>query len=299
MAQPWRLLIDGRAPGPFNMGVDEALLDTALRDGQPSLRFYLWSGPWLSLGYRQQPDAQDADARKAADSGVNSGVDLGVVRRSTGGRAVLHGCDLTYALAAPASLLPEGLRATYALIASAISAALLEWGVAVERVDDSFPNRSANKSANQSAKQRDSEFDCFAAPVTDELCVGGRKLVGSAQRRAGGGVLQHGSIRVTPDPPQVRAAAGLGDGVATSLAELHCPASLEDLRQALIRSFGEALGARFEPLGLLDRELLGARARGVHPPPEHLRSNSGSPPKPFRSNFGAPFNSLLLGSAKS
>ena len=212
MARPWRLLIDGGASGQFNMGVDEALLDTALRDGQPSVRFYQWRGPWLSLGYGQHPDAEGVESRKAAD--------LGVVRRSTGGRAVLHGCDLTYAVAAPAGLLPDGLRATYALIAAAVSAALRELGVAVERVDEA------------PAAQSDSEFDCFAAPLTDELCAGGRKLVGSAQRRAGGGVLQHGSIRMTPDPPLVRAAAGLGDGVATSLAELQCPASPEDLKQA-------------------------------------------------------------------
>jgi lipoate-protein ligase A len=251
----WRLLVDGSASGPFNMGVDEALLDTALRDGQPTLRFYLWRGPWLSLGYGQLEDSEGAEARKVAG--------LGVVRRSTGGRAVLHGCDLTYALVAPANLLPDGLQATYALIASCISSALRELHVAVERVDDPV------------ASERDSEFDCFAAPVTDELCVGGLKLVGSAQRRVGGGVLQHGSIRMTPDPALARDAAGLRDGVATSLEELHCKATCEELRQALIRSFAEALEARFEPLGLLDRELGAARARGVDPPPRRGPPKTG------------------------
>ena len=247
MARPWRLLVDGSASGPFNMGVDEALLETALREGRPSVRFYRWRGPWLSLGYGQRRRARGDEGRRAAG--------VGVVRRSTGGRAVLHGCDLTYAVAAPAHLLPEGLRPTYALIAGAVAAALGDLGVAVERVDDPSVARS------------DSEFDCFATPVTDELCVGGRKLVGSAQRRVGAGVLQHGSIRVTADPPQARAALGLGDDVATSLAELGRPTGLDALLRAFVRSFGEALDACFEAEGLSDRELLSARARGVDPVP--------------------------------
>ena len=253
MARPWRLLIDGSASGPYNMGVDEALLETALRDGRPSVRFYSWRGPWLSLGYGQPRSAKRA----------STPLGVGVVRRSTGGRAVLHGGDLTYALAAPASLLPDGLRPTYALIAAAVLAALGDLGVVAERI--AAPLIAAG----------DSEFDCFAAPATDELCVGGRKLVGSAQRRVGGGVLQHGSIRVTPDLPWVRAALGLGDGAATSLAELQCTASLDDLRRACIRSFGEALDARFEPAGLGDGEILRARARGVDPPPG-IRAAPGS-----------------------
>lgn len=243
MSRPWRLLIDGSANGPFNMGVDEALLDTALREGRPSVRFYSWQGPWLSLGYGQ-PESLEGESERLG---------VGVVRRSTGGRAVLHGGDLTYAVAAPASLLPDGLRPTYGLIAAAVAAALHELGIEVERVADPPPTPI------------DTEFDCFAAPAADELCVLGRKLVGSAQRRVSGGVLQHGSIRVQPDPRELRAGLGLGNEVSTSLSELRCAAGLDALRRACVRSFGQALDARFEPGGLGDRELLLARSRGHEP----------------------------------
>lgn len=252
MSRPWRLLIDGSASGPFNMGVDEALLETAIRDGRPSVRFYSWQGPWLSLGYGQRRDAKRENER----------LFVGVVRRSTGGRAVLHGCDLTYSVAAPARLLPDGLQATYALIATAIAGALCGLGVPVSRaVNLVEPVDSIEMPISRSGPQ----FDCFAVSATDELCVGGRKLVGSAQRRVTGGVLQHGSIRLRADPSHVRAAVGFGDGVATSLAELDCSTTLEELRGACIQTLGEALEARFERAGLTGPERLMACARGIDP----------------------------------
>ena len=256
MARCWRLLVDGSASGPFNMGVDEVLLETALREGRPSVRFYTWQGPWLSLGYQQHRHVEKNQAQPIAG--------IGVVRRSTGGRAVLHGCDLTYCVAAPASLLPDGLQPTYALIAVAVSEALRSLGVPVERIVDPPVARS------------DSEFDCFAASATDELCVDGRKLVGSAQRRVTGGLLQHGSIRVMPDPLHVRAAVGFGNGVATSLAELGCPVGFGELLGACIRSFEEVLGVQFERAGLSDREWRRARARGSNPPPALRAVEHGS-----------------------
>jgi len=92
VATRWRLLRDAAAAGPWNMGVDEALLETAIAEGRPALRLYRWEGPWLSLGYGQTFDAAQREACAAAG--------VGVVRRVTGGRAVLHGGDLTYAVAA-------------------------------------------------------------------------------------------------------------------------------------------------------------------------------------------------------
>ena len=83
--------------GPFNMGLDEALLRTAVGTGVPCLRFYTWEGPWLSLGYAQPLEAE----RRAALAGAG----VGFVRRVTGGKAVLHGADLTYSVAAPDGVL--------------------------------------------------------------------------------------------------------------------------------------------------------------------------------------------------
>jgi len=239
----WRLLLDGPGDGPWNMAVDDALLRSAQRGAPPTLRFYSWDGAWLSLG-RSQPLAA---ARRALcrEAGV------GIVRRATGGRAVLHGADLTYAVAAPAALLPAGLHATYALLGEALRQGLAALGIAAERSGAGAPGPQAG------------EFDCFQSPAADELCVGGLKLAGSAQRRSGQGILQHGSLRLAPDPAQARAAAGLERSAATSLAELGFPLGPEPVREALLGGFAAVLGARLEPGTLEPDELAYARERAA------------------------------------
>ncbi|NQZ96279.1 MAG: hypothetical protein HRU01_07200 [Myxococcales bacterium] len=250
MPRVWRLLDHGDAPGAFNMGVDEAILATAIATGEPTLRLYGWSGTWLSLGYAQRPDAR-LEAR-CHHAGV------GVVYRSTGGRAVLHGADLTYAVAAPEPLLPAGLRATYTRLSDAIAAALREIGVLAERIAD--PPESATE-----GQETGVDFDCFAVPAVDELCVAGRKLVGSAQRRGDGGVLQHGSIRLRAAPEAAREAVGFAPDVATSLAEIGCAASNRALRRACTTAFSEALGAALVAGALRPHEIRSASRRGLAP----------------------------------
>ena len=103
------------------------------------------------------------------------------------------------------------------------------------------------------------------------LGVGGRKLAGSAQRRAGGAVLQHGSVRVYPDPEGARALTGMLPGSATSLAEEGFEPGLAALRGACVEAFAQALGARFAPSGLTPVEIASLAARGdagpaAHPP---------------------------------
>ena len=207
------------------MAVDEVLLAGAVTGGAPVLRLYAWNGPWLSLGYGQPFSA----ARGAAcrDAGVH------VLRRVTGGRAVLHGADLTYGVAALAAALPAGLDASYRLLSDAILLALRELGI------------EADRAALAPAIAPSADFDCFASPATDEICVGGRKLAGSAQRRAAGAVLQHGSIRLEPDPAAAAAAVGLGPG-ATSLRELGVSGEVtwDVLGNALSAALGRLLGVR-------------------------------------------------------
>jgi len=227
----WRLLVDGEALGPWNMGVDEALLSSAIAAAPPTLRLYRWRGPWLSLGYGQRLTAE----RLAACDGAG----VGVVRRVTGGRAVLHGGDLTYAIAAREEVLPPGLHASYELVATALRAALLDLGV------------DARPAPGSASESRPRSFDCFSEPAGDELCSGGRKLLGSSQRRARGGVLQHGSIRVCPDRASARRAAGLAGGAATSLRELAFEHSWETLGRACVAAFARVLSADFAP-GSLD-----------------------------------------------
>ncbi len=208
------------------MGMDEALLASVVAGGPPTLRLYRWDGPWLSLGYSQRlsPDRIAACQRAG----------VGVVTRVSGGRAVLHGADLTYTIATAASELPDGLSASYA----AVSRALLS---ALARIDiraDAAPVHVSPASP--------SEFDCFASAAGHEICVGGKKLAGSAQRRAGGGVLQHGSIRVLPDPPTVAAACGIASASSTSLAELGGMPDAGVLERACVAGFSEVMGASFE-----------------------------------------------------
>jgi lipoate-protein ligase A len=215
------------------MGVDEALLASSIT-GVATLRFYSWEGPWLSLGYAQQLPAARIEA--CAKEGVC------IVRRVTGGRAVLHGGDLTYCVAAPEVALPPGLRGSYRLVADALIAGLRSLGV------------SATRSAGPVGASGPGSFDCFAVAAEDEVCVRGHKLAGNAQRRARGGVLQHGSIRLVPDPPPAARAAGLTPGVATSLAELGGERSIEEVREALVTAFQGILGSALEDSDLTATE---------------------------------------------
>lgn len=219
------MILDDAGPGPWNMAVDRALLASAMEGSTPTLRFYTWQGPWLSLGDGQPcPPKRLAACRSAG---------VGVVRRPTGGRAVLHGGDLTYALAASEDFFPVGLTASYRLVADALLEAMRSLGVSVQRSGPASSGPGAS-------------FDCFARPAPDELCSGGRKLAGSAQRRSAGGVLQHGSIRVYPDPPAALAAVNQGRWAATSLRELGIGASIESIRGRCTEALAAALGARFE-----------------------------------------------------
>jgi len=265
MPRAWRLLLHGAAAGPWNMGVDEALLTSVIAGGPPTLRFYTWDGPWLSLGYAQRTGPGRLAA--CAEAGV------GVVRRATGGRAVLHGGDLTYALAAPTALLPDGLHASYRLVAEALLAALRSLGVEAERsgLEAPVPDRDA--------------FDCFERAAPEELCAAGRKLAGSAQRRTGAAVLQHGSLRIVPDPPGARRAARVNRGAATSLRELGIDASVEAVRERCIQAFTEALGARFLRGCLGSSERRWAALRGA-------LSHGGPLLRPWKRGGGDPAGNL-------
>ena len=278
----WRLILDGESHGAWNMGVDEALMASAVRTGRPAMRLYQWKGPWLSLGYGQAVSAERLE--------VCGGAGVRWVRRVSGGRAVLHGGDLTYALAARESQLPAGLRASYELVAWALLAALRAIGIhavaspaSAGRLQDPLGHRPANHSGRSTVNRWDA-FDCFARAAGREICVDGQKLAGSAQRRAGGGVLQHGSIRLRPDTPAARHASSLSGSRATSLAELGVDPTPKALQDACVKSFAGALGAVFEPASLAGSERDWAHLRvqshrrdpGFAPAP-HLWASSRQP----------------------
>lgn len=161
------------------MAFDEALLRRAAATGEAVLRVYAWSGPTLSLG-RNQPARDEYDERALRDRGV------AVVRRLTGGRAVLHDREVTYSVTAPEAF-GAGLRDAYRRINEILVDGLRSLGV------------SASIAAPSGRAPLPSTAPCFEEPTEGELVLGERKLVGSAQYREGGALLQHGSILVDDD----------------------------------------------------------------------------------------------------
>lgn len=176
-ALSWRVIRDASRPGATNMAFDHALA-AELGDDEAVLRLYSWGRPTVSFG-RNEP-ARGLYSLPAARS---RGVDY--VRRPTGGRAVLHAAELTYAVVAPIRSL-GGVREAYARINAALAAALSSLGaaVALSQEADSLPVDAG---------------PCFRTPAEGEVTADGRKLVGSAQARVGGALLQHGSIILAGD----------------------------------------------------------------------------------------------------
>ena len=200
MAPSWCLLLDleGR-PGWQNMALDQALLARAAR-GERWLRLYRWAPHCLSFG-RHEPALRRYDRERIEARGLD------VVRRPTGGRAVWHAEELTYAVAAPAAPF-GGLRQAYQEIHRMLLAALRSLGVCAELA----PARAAVAVDAGS---------CFASPAGGEITVGGRKLVGSAQRREGAALLQHGSMLLDGGQATVREVTrgGAPSDLAVPLAE--------------------------------------------------------------------------------
>lgn len=178
IAARWRLLRTPPLWGAANMAMDEALLRRAARTGEWTLRVYAWSVPTLSLGRNQT-------ARGRYDLDAIGRAGLHVVRRPTGGRGLLHDREVTYSVAAPVAE-AGSLRDSYARINGVLVAALRALGVVADV-------------ATSRAPRAPGVAPCFVEPAEGELTVGGRKLVGSAQWRDRGALLQHGSIIVDGD----------------------------------------------------------------------------------------------------
>lgn len=167
-----RVLRDEPAPAAWNMAVDDALLQCAT---EPTLRLYGWWPHAVSLGWFQRL-AEFADLPPGTP----------IVRRRTGGGAIHHGDELTFALVLPAELLPRDVAASYALLHDAIRAALADCGIPCDRLD-----------AGHAPTPRPIARWCFAEPGRDDLVTPRGKLLGSAQRRVqtpSPRVLHHGSL---------------------------------------------------------------------------------------------------------
>lgn len=174
----WRLIIDSECSGPENMARDDLCLATALDTGRPILRLYSWRGAVLSVGRNQNVERQ-INLAMCREKGIP------LVRRMTGGRAVLHGSDLTYAVSSPVQggRFSQGIMAIYKEISQVFLSFFQELG---------FDPQCKSYSGSERAELASAV--CFSTPSAFEILIDGKKVVGSAQRLLPGGFLQHGSI---------------------------------------------------------------------------------------------------------
>ena len=268
----WRLLLDPGGPspedGPANMATDAALLESVRAGAPATLRLYRWDPPTLSFG-RNQPAAGLYDEGAARDRGI------AFVRRPTGGQAVLHADELTYAVVAPIEVIGRP-REAYRRINEALVAGLIAIGVEARVAGAAGPVGAPGADVGDvggavgPGAGPDWSRACFRAPAEGEVVVRGRKLVGSAQRREGAVILQHGSLllggsqwpaeallRGPPGPtagppPRPRDVAGAPPeaGWTTLDEELPARPGWCALADALVAGFAGTLGTALAPAGL-------------------------------------------------
>jgi len=234
----WRLLITPPARGAWNMAVDEAILEYIGRnESRPTLRLYAWDPACLSLGHAQP--FSDVDVNRLKARGWE------VVRRATGGRAILHTDELTYSVIAPNDepRVAGTVLESYNRLALALLVAIKDLELAVEMKEG---KADGNGTPNPI---------CFEVPSTYEITVDGKKLIGSAQARKKEGVLQHGSLPLTGNLARIcqalvfeselareEASKRLLTRAATVEAALGRAVSWEMAAQAFIHAFESQLG---------------------------------------------------------
>jgi lipoate-protein ligase A len=247
----WRLVISEPARGAWNMAVDEAILESQENHTSlPTLRLYAWEPACLSLGVAQPFSDVDRDQLE------RYGWD--VVRRPTGGRAVLHTDELTYSVIAPSDepRVIGGVLESYYRLARALVKGLHLLGIEAEMNEGIETNQGRNTNAV-----------CFEVPSTYEITFNRKKLIGSAQARRKEGVLQHGSLPLKGDlgrilkalvyPDEQRrilAEKRLLDKAITVEAVLKRDVSWNEAAQAMVRAFEEVLDINFQPGTLTSNE---------------------------------------------
>ncbi|MBI5017896.1 MAG: lipoate--protein ligase family protein [Deltaproteobacteria bacterium] len=249
----WRILSLDTLEASLHMAVDEALLRLhAQGKSPPTVRFYQWAPPAISLGRFQSFDGVNVEACRR--------LGLSVVRRSTGGRAVLHQGDLTYSVVAgTADGVPATLAASYRRLGEGLIEGLRLLGV------DAEPGREATGTVGLVV--------CFLRSAGGDLTHRGRKFVGSAQTWRGESLLQHGSVLLAPQAEVWAELLGAAASESlrarltsrtTSIGEiLGRPVEAGEVAQALARGLERVLGIRLEPGALTPEEW--ALAREIAP----------------------------------
>ena len=241
----WRLIVTEPCDGATNMAIDEAMWrGRQARMSPPTLRFFAWAPPTVSLGYGQPLD-RHVDVAACRRLGV------GVVRRPTGGSAIYHDGperELTYSVAALAADLgvSADLLDTYRWIGRALVRGLNALGAGAEMIPTGR------------GLARDPAF-CFARTGAYEIEVAGKKLVGSAQRRQGTSFLQHGAVMLAADEARLRALFPTTRAPLASMTTLEAATGrrprFDDVASALREAFEAEHGLTLVAGGLSDDEL--------------------------------------------
>jgi lipoate-protein ligase A len=250
----WRLLHTTPAVGAWNMAVDEAILESvAAGTSLPTLRLYSWEPPCLSLGYAQA--AGDVDLTLLNQAGWH------LVRRPTGGRAILHADELTYSVIAPLKepRVAGSVLESYSRLAQALLLALQILSLPAQTQLNSDPGNST----------RNTNPVCFEVPSNYEILVNGKKLIGSAQARRKAGILQHGSLPLYGDLTRItqvlrfkneeirrEASAHLVQHATTVESNLGVKVTWEQAASAFSSAFSQNMNIIFEsqPLTLWERK---------------------------------------------
>jgi len=270
----WRLLHTEPTDGPTNMAIDEAiLLGVAADESPPTLRFFSWTPPTLSLGYAQP--------LSDVDMGRLNAFGYGLVRRPTGGRAILHTDELTYSVVAPqtdprvAGDIVESYRRLSEGLVRGLS--LIDLIVQNDKIypTTEHPENTEKNSVDSvlSVMKKAENPVCFEVPSNYEITVIGKKLIGSAQARKQGVILQHGSLPLTGDIARICDALAFPNEAERERAKdrvraraitlelaLGVVVSWEQAANALKHGFREALNLEFESEKLSEAEMERAMA---------------------------------------
>lgn len=252
----WRLIDSGAGFASENMAIDEAVLNSCEQGASPpTLHFYTWKVPAISLGY-----FQDFSEAIRINECLVRGVQ--VVRRITGGRAVVHHRDVSFSLIFPAkgSIIPSGIGSSYRMIAQGLIEGLRSLGIMANMGDSrTFQTGFKKEVRNLSA--------CFLTRIRFEIMVSGRKLLGFAQRRIGDWVLLQGTVMIDldrnlwsgflyyPDSLNTNEVMDRLQSEITSANEvLGKQADILSMKKALLNGLSKVLGIRFAVQGLSFKE---------------------------------------------
>jgi len=258
----WRIIYSQPEVGAWNMALDEAILEAVGRKASPpTLRLYAWQPACMSLGYSQP--AADVDRDVVDQRGWH------LVRRPTGGRAILHTDELTYSVIAPLDepRVAGSVLESYRRLSVALLKALELLGIPAQAAKE-YPNTVKTNSGGPV---------CFDVPSNYEITASGKKLIGSAQARRMGGVLQHGSLPLYGDLTRIIQGLAYADDSARHMAAqrlleraatvemiLNKAPSWEEAANAFRSGFQKALNLSFEEYQPNADEIERAKELAIH-----------------------------------